>query len=88
MKTLQELAKEALDVQDACNILGVTKGFARVVQELSEIEKNRSKLAIHPIIILWMDKLNDMTYRPDFGQFTLAFDHVYDFAKGQSEVAK
>lgn len=35
-RTLQALAKEALQVQDACNLLGVSKGFAKAVQEVWE----------------------------------------------------
>jgi hypothetical protein len=34
--TLQEAAKEALQVQDACNLSGVVKSFARVVDALWE----------------------------------------------------
>lgn len=34
MKTMKDLAREALAVQDACNLSGVAHGFARALGEL------------------------------------------------------
>ena len=35
-RTIKELAREALDIQNACNPLGLSKGYARALQELRE----------------------------------------------------
>ena len=37
MNKMQKLAKDALDVQDACNAVAVCKGFDRVLTQLREL---------------------------------------------------
>lgn len=58
MRTLQELAQEALDVQNACNLCGVAQGFARTMIDLGKYVQTASdEMNHHPIAQLWIDKM-------------------------------
>jgi len=50
-RTLAELAKEALDVQDACNLSGVVHAWSRAITRLREVTGALSTTVIneHPI---------------------------------------
>ena len=66
MRTLAELAREALLVQDACNLSGVVHGFSRAMTDLREhLEAeggfSTEKLNRHPICVLWADKVVHLT---------------------------
>lgn len=67
MRSLEVLAREAMNVQNACNLLGVSKGFARAVQDLKEaldasnLPSDTDTIKCHPIARLWTSKLHDMT---------------------------
>ncbi len=65
MRTIQQLAKEALDVQNACSSLGLTKGYAKAIQELADIMRetggySTDALNNHPINRLWASKMHDL----------------------------
>jgi hypothetical protein len=64
-RTLAQLAQEALDVQDACNLSGVAQGFGRAMVDLRHVIGGGDELRAHPITLLWIDKLADMTGRID-----------------------
>lgn len=73
-RTLAQLAQEALDVQDACNLSGVARGFGRAMADLARVVPFDQRRT-HPITVLWIDKLNDMTGRVDgFTAFSAAYD--------------
>lgn len=62
-KNLKQLAQDALNVQDACNLSGVAQGFARAMLDLRALPEctgtdwaNR-----HPVAILWSDKIASLT---------------------------
>jgi hypothetical protein len=81
--TMKDLAKDALDVQDACNLSGVVHGFSRAMTELREIARsegweNTEKLNKHPVCIMWSDKIASLTGSIDLLQFSKA----YVWAKG------
>lgn len=60
-RTLQELAKEAIMVQDASNILGVTNGMAEAVREIRENGVFATDdIARHPITQMWASKVHDL----------------------------
>ena len=56
--TMQQAAREALQVQDACNLSGVVLAFGRILtgplSHLDTAARNR-----HPISKLFADKLRD-----------------------------
>ena len=89
-RTLQQLAREALDVQDACNLCGVAQGFARAMLELGEYcpsgtdERNQ-----HPIAQIWIDKMSSLarTQNEPFSVLFKAFDAVEKLAAGDAEAA-
>lgn len=63
LRTIKELAQEALDVQDACNLSGVVHGFSRMMTDLCRLEPELGTDArnTHPICILWADKIAHLT---------------------------
>lgn len=62
-KNLYDLTREALQVQDACNLSGVVHGFARAIIRLRELHPDLDTDAInkHDICILWADKIAHLT---------------------------
>jgi hypothetical protein len=61
-KTLARLARDAIAVQDACNMSGVARSFAEAVIDLREIMPTigTSDFNMHPIICVWASKIHDM----------------------------
>jgi hypothetical protein len=57
MKTIDDLFKEALQVQNACNLCGVAQSFARAMRDLMELRESTSDVNMHPIVTLWIDKM-------------------------------
>jgi len=65
MRTIRELAKEALDCQNASNLSGLAHTFSRVVTDLREIARaegweSTEKINTHPIVIVWVCKLANL----------------------------
>ncbi len=59
-RTLQELAQEALDVQNACNLCGVAQSFAEAMKDLNRLMDSTISRNQHPIAIAWLDKMNSL----------------------------
>ncbi len=65
-RTLADLAKEALQVQDAVNPLGLSKSYARAVQELRDrleldgLPCGTDDIRTHSVNQLWVCKLADL----------------------------
>lgn len=59
--TINELAKEALAVQNASNIVGVAQSFAAAMVSLSKHLGSTDEVAKHPITAAWVDKLKSLT---------------------------
>lgn len=60
MRTLNELAREALQIQDACNLCGLAQRFASVQVELGKYCNGTTERNQHPVTILWLDKMNSL----------------------------
>lgn len=84
MKTLKELAKDALAVQDACNLSGVVHGFARCMSDMVEMHLDTDQRNTHPITLLWIDKLCHLSgYKQDYGEKVMsAYSAVHRLAEG------
>lgn len=84
MKTLQELARNALRVQDACNLSGVAHGFARAMGALCDLGLDTDAKNHHPIAILWADKIAHLTGTQTIGNEVVmrAYDAVHKMADG------
>ena len=65
-RSIKELAQEAIDVQNACNPLGLSKGYAESLQELvnylraNDLPSDTRTMCNHPINQLWVSKLHDL----------------------------
>ena len=89
MKTIQQLAREALAVQDACNLSGVAIAFARVMVDLREAleaqdeQADTNRLRFHPITTVWVDKLASLADVQHLGsdRATAAFGQVEKLAQ-------
>ena len=63
---IRQLALEAEHVQDACNMCGLSKRFAQVVQELSDelrrlgLYQGTDQINRHPITQAWASKIHDL----------------------------
>lgn len=66
MKTLKELAADALSVQNTSNPLGVSKGYAQALSDLNAalkeegLDNSTYALANHSVNRMWVSKLADM----------------------------
>lgn len=68
-RTIADLAREAIQVQDACNLSGVVHSFSRSITRLRallEAQGNGGTQAVnrHPICQLWSDKIADLSGSP------------------------
>lgn len=62
-RTLRELAKEAIDIQDACNVSALVFGWARCMERFNELfhKCDGDFRNTHPINVMWSDKLASLT---------------------------
>lgn len=69
-RTLGQLVKEALMVQDACNLSGVVHGFSRAIRRLREVcpGLNTTDYNRHPLVVLWVSKLSDLSGADGMGR--------------------
>lgn len=61
-RPLSVLAKEAMDVQDACNLSGVVHGFSRAITELRSYYDSTWDINTHPISVMWASKIASLTH--------------------------
>lgn len=85
MRTIKELAKEALDVQDACNLSAVVHTFSKVVTELRELMRDVGTFSTdnfnrHPIIIMYSSKIASLCGSENATEFSSAYAWVEDMA--------
>jgi hypothetical protein len=91
-RTIQELAQNALDCQDACNLSGVVHSFSRDITRLRTLlnaelgEKfSTTKLNQHPICQLYVDKMRDLSgfyfAETDGAHFSRAYNWCKENAK-------
>jgi hypothetical protein len=83
MKSLQELAREAILIQDACNLSGLVHDFPDVLNTLREIYPTSQSIAYHPIVKLWVSKIHDLA-----GMGLSDQDRYSDAYKACREMAK
>ena len=63
-RSMKELAREALDVQNASNLTAVAKSFAAAMVRLRRLG-NGDDQRFHPITILWVSKISDLSNNPN-----------------------
>lgn len=76
MKTLKQLANDALAVQDACNLSGVVHSFSRAMSDLRDVVPGEGTAFYnrHPVAVLYANKIADMTGCESLANFSAAFD--------------
>jgi hypothetical protein len=85
-RSIPVLAQEAIDIQDACNLLGLSKGFAKAMQELKdELERLKQytgtdQINTHPITVLWTNKLSNLSEGSTLSDFGLAYHTCCELA--------
>lgn len=90
-RSVKELAQEAIQIQDACNPLGLSKGYAKALQELRwalEVEgeeNDTDAIRLHPINRLWLDKLCDLA---NYQRGVCGVDGWGEFAAAYGEVSR
>jgi hypothetical protein len=84
MRTLKELAQEALQVQNASNILGITRSYAIALVDLKEALAAAGQpcgsdaLNLHPINHVWVSKISSLSQVQFFQH--VPFDEVEKLA--------
>jgi len=82
MRSIRDLAVEALAVQDACNLSGVAHSFARAMSDLLAHDLSTDQANAHPIAVVWADKIADLVGLPhDYTVAGAAFHAVHDLAR-------
>lgn len=79
---LRQLAKEALDVQNACNLSGVVHSFSRAMTKLSEAGFDTDAKNKHPLAVLYSNKIASLTGSESVLQFSKAYNWASDMAQG------
>ena len=65
-RTIKQLAQEAIQIQDACNPLGLSKGYAAALTDLRDalaaggLPCGTLEISRHPVNQLWASKLHDL----------------------------
>jgi hypothetical protein len=86
MKTMSQLAQDALNVQDACNLSGVVHGFSRAITDLRALipKASTDEINKHPICLLWADKIAHLTGTQVHATDSLAFSRAYQWVDAAS----
>jgi hypothetical protein len=58
--TLQQIASEALFVQNACNPVVLANGFARALKAMRDVGMGDEEIRRSPIMTLWVSKLSSL----------------------------
>jgi hypothetical protein len=75
MRTEKDICTLCYDIQDACNFYPVINELSRTIQDLKTAGIEHNKLNTHPAVIILVDKINDMMYRPDLTKVMNAFSY-------------
>lgn len=84
-RTLRDLALEALQVQNACNLSGVVHSYSRAMARLWKLLENEGgtsteKVNTHPIAVMWASKVESLTSL-DYEREHAAFQWAHELTK-------
>lgn len=79
MRTLAQLAEEAIAIQDACNLSGVVHSLDRTITDLRAIARaegweNTPTLNNHPIVVMYVNKLSSLCNADHDATFAHAYE--------------
>lgn len=85
VRTWKELATEALQVQDASNLVGVVQSFALIIREVSyrldsEGKGGSTNVWQHPVCVLYSNKISSLTSSDSVTLFGNAMNWAYEQA--------
>jgi len=86
VKKMKRMYYDAIQVQDACNLSGVVFSFARHMQTLCDMGLDTDAKNLHPVSILFVDKLADLAGRPGYSEFHDAYQEAKNYAFPKEEV--
>ena len=73
-ETTRRIAQQALDCQDACNMRGLSKSFAKMLDEIDTATGHGTDfINQHPVTKLWIDKFQSLARLPQ-GSWSYAGD--------------
>lgn len=82
-RTIGELAREAIAVQDACNLIAVARGFVRAIDGLRDAgHTSTAELREHAIVRLWADKIAHLAGVQYGANLSQAYDDAIEIGKG------
>lgn len=90
-RTIQDAAKDAIAVQDACNLSGVVRSFAELMPVVREHVKAQGTDAInrHPVCVLFASKIADLAGQQgglageSFARYHFAYEECKRLAEGK-----
>lgn len=74
--TKQQAYQSALDVQDACNLLGVIRSFVEAMDAVKDECSGTDDRNHHPIAVLYSSKIENLTGSFAMRSFSEAHDKV------------
>ena len=77
----------ALELQDACNPIAVANTLFKVAQQLREEGKGTDAIRQDPAFVLIVDKLSDMTGRPEASAYMDVYNKCEELAKERNNAA-
>ena len=82
VRTMEELVKEVMEVQYACNLSGVIHSWAEAISDLRQNLPNAGTEEInrHPINVLWADKVAQLAGRSN-GRVDKAYSELRELYK-------
>jgi len=87
-RTIEQLAQEVLDVQDACNLSGVLGSAYRAACDLRRVlDAGTDTINRHPIMVLWADKIAHLTDTQTIGndRVSAAYRAVYAIVEAKEK---
>jgi hypothetical protein len=92
VRGMKDLAKDAIAVQDACNLSGVVHSFSKIMTELRVLAQEQGwsctdKINRHPVCILFADKIASLT-SPGSSINPSEFTQAYNWACDLTRVSK
>lgn len=89
MKSMQELCRGAIQVQDACNLSGVVHAFSTAITDLrahlsSQPDFSTDKLNQHPVAVMYASKIASLTGCENGMAFAHAYSECEDIAEGKA----
>ena len=88
--TLAQLAQNALDASNACNLSGVVISFARDIQSLRLLAREQGwdsseKINSHPVSVLYSQAIGNITGSESGLAYSKAYEACKDMARSTPE---